>query len=137
MKIQKSDQMHEDVTNGVVPGRGEPRERLWGGGCSLPGIHGDTVLLGSACRMEKMVENGSPGRSSCQGALLEGRQTGGPHVSRRHGRIHENLKFPWPRASLVAQWLRIRLPTQGTRVRSLVREDPTCHGATKPAHHNY
>ena len=31
----------------------------------------------------------------------------------------------------MAQWLRIRLPMQGTRVRSLVREDPTCRGATK------
>ena len=35
------------------------------------------------------------------------------------------------RASLVAQWLRIRLPMQGTRVRALVQEDPTCRGATK------
>ena len=26
---------------------------------------------------------------------------------------------------------------QGTRVRALVREDPTCHGATKPVRHNY
>ena len=40
-------------------------------------------------------------------------------------------------ASLVAQWLRIRLPMQGTQVRALVREDPTCRGATKPVHHNY
>ena len=24
-----------------------------------------------------------------------------------------------------------------TRVRALVPEDPTCHGATKPVHHNY
>ena len=39
--------------------------------------------------------------------------------------------------SLVAQWLRIHLPMQGTRVWSLGREDPTCHGATKPVHHNY
>ena len=39
--------------------------------------------------------------------------------------------------SLVAQWLRIRLPRQGTRVRALVREDPTCHRATKPVRHNY
>ena len=39
--------------------------------------------------------------------------------------------------SLVAQWLRIRLPVQGTRVRSLVREGPTCRGATKPVYHNY
>ena len=29
--------------------------------------------------------------------------------------------------SVVAQWLRIHLPMQGTRVRALVREDPTCH----------
>ena len=26
---------------------------------------------------------------------------------------------------------------QGTRVRGLVWEDPTCRGATKPMHHNY
>ena len=41
------------------------------------------------------------------------------------------------RASLVVQWLRIRLPMQGTGVRALVREDPTCCGATKPVRHNY
>ena len=40
------------------------------------------------------------------------------------------------RASLVAQWLRIRLPMQGTRARALIREDPTCCGATKPVRHN-
>ena len=41
------------------------------------------------------------------------------------------------RASLVAQWLRIHLPMQRTRVRALVREDPTCREATKPLRHNY
>ena len=40
-------------------------------------------------------------------------------------------------ASVVVQWLGIRLPMQGTRVRVLVREDPTCHGETKPVHHTY
>ena len=40
-------------------------------------------------------------------------------------------------ASLVAQWLRIHLPMQGTRVRALLREDPTCCRATKPMRHNY
>ena len=40
-------------------------------------------------------------------------------------------------AFLVAQGLRIRLPIRGTRVWALVREDPTCHGATKPVRHNY
>ena len=39
--------------------------------------------------------------------------------------------------SLVAQWLRIHLPMQGTQVQALVWEDPTCHGATKPVCHNY
>ena len=41
------------------------------------------------------------------------------------------------RASLVAQWLRICLLMQGTRVRALVWEDPTCQGATGPVSHNY
>ena len=39
--------------------------------------------------------------------------------------------------SLVAQWLGICLLMQGTRVRALVWEDPTCHGATRPMSHNY
>ena len=39
--------------------------------------------------------------------------------------------------SLVAQGLRIHLPMQGTQVWSLVQEDPTCRGATKPVRHNY
>ena len=39
--------------------------------------------------------------------------------------------------SLVARWLRIRLPMQGTRVRVPVQEDPTCCVATKPVRHNY
>ena len=42
-----------------------------------------------------------------------------------------------PGASLVAQWLRICLPMQGTRVRALVREDPTCGRAARPVSHNY
>ena len=39
--------------------------------------------------------------------------------------------------SLVAQWLRIHLLMRGTRVWSLVQEDPTCRRAIKPVHHNY
>ena len=48
-----------------------------------------------------------------------------------------SLKSLIPGASLVAQWLGIRLPMQGTRVRALVWEDPTCRGATRPVSHNY
>ena len=35
----------------------------------------------------------------------------------------------------MAQWLRICLLMQGTRVRALVWEDPTCHGAAGPVSH--
>ena len=37
----------------------------------------------------------------------------------------------------MVQWLGIRLPMQGTRVRAPVREDPSCRGATRPVSHNY
>ena len=37
--------------------------------------------------------------------------------------------------SLVVQWIRICLP--GTLVWSLVQQDSTCRGATKPVHRNY
>ena len=45
-------------------------------------------------------------------------------------------KMPKTWASLVAQWFRVCLPMQGTRVRVLVWEDPTCHGVTRPVSHS-
>ena len=51
-------------------------------------------------------------------------------------KISASLKKEPSRTSLVVQWLRIRLPMQGTQVRVLVQEDPTCHGATKSVRHN-
>ena len=47
-----------------------------------------------------------------------------------------NLKCNLSWASLVAQWLRVCLPMQGTWVRALVWEDPTCRRATGPVSHN-
>ncbi|XP_059792756.1 WASH complex subunit 3 isoform X5 [Balaenoptera ricei] len=70
-------------------------------------------------------------------------QVGVPVMAIRNKMISEGLdpdlldKEQTSGASLVTQWLRILLPMQGTRVRALVREDPTCCGATKPMHHNY
>ncbi|KAJ8794655.1 hypothetical protein J1605_003126 [Eschrichtius robustus] len=55
----------------------------------------------------------------------------------REAAIISHFRSQQCRASLVAQWLRIHLPMQGTRVRALVQEDSTCHGATKPVRHNY
>ena len=47
-------------------------------------------------------------------------------------------KLPWVGISLVVQWLRICLPMQGMKVRSLVGE-PKSHTQqwNQPAHHNY
>ncbi|XP_061028207.1 ubiquitin-conjugating enzyme E2 W isoform X1 [Eubalaena glacialis] len=49
----------------------------------------------------------------------------------------KKTKWWYHGTSLVARWLRIHLPMQGTRVRALVQEDSTCRGATKPVRHNY
>ena len=57
-----------------------------------------------------------------------------PCVPRSYSKILSKRET-W--ASLTAQWLKIHLPMQGTRVRALVREDPTCHRATKPVRHNH
>ena len=51
--------------------------------------------------------------------------------------FHLIIKTIQQGTSPVAQWLRIHLPMQGTWVQSLVWEDPTWHGATKPMCHNY
>ena len=61
-----------------------------------------------------------------------------PSLHRTQGRSHMDIALEKSYgASLVAQWLRTLLPMQGTRVRALVWEDPTCRGATKPVRHNY
>ena len=43
----------------------------------------------------------------------------------------------WKGTSLVVQWLGSRLPMQGTWIRALVPEDPTCRRAAKPVRHSY
>ena len=48
------------------------------------------------------------------------------------GRILKSIRTP-----LVVEWLRIHLPVQGTQVQSLVQEDSTCHGPTRPVGHKY
>ena len=42
-----------------------------------------------------------------------------------------------PRTSLVVQWIGICLTVQETQAQSLVWEDSTCCGATKPVYHNH
>ena len=47
------------------------------------------------------------------------------------------LKEGNSRASLVAQWWKVYLSMQETRVWSLIWEDLTCHGATEHLRHSY
>ena len=51
--------------------------------------------------------------------------------------VEKEGKILGGRASWVGQWLRSYLPTQGMQVRSLVQEDITSPGATKPVGHHY
>ena len=43
----------------------------------------------------------------------------------------------WFSMRAVASWYRIHLPLQETWIGSLIWEDPTCCGSTKPERHNY
>ena len=49
---------------------------------------------------------------------------------------NQMFKISLTGASLVAQWLRVCLPMQGTRVRALIWEDPACRGAAGPVSRN-
>ena len=50
---------------------------------------------------------------------------------------YENLPLKSNAGACLVQWLRIRLAKQWTPVRSLVQEDPICHGTTKPGCGNF
>ena len=80
---------------------------------------------------EPLRHQGSPGLGFLSGSSCIRARCGTAEASGLRG--SETQKG----ASLVAQWLRICLPIQGTRVRALVWEDPTCRGATSPVSHNY
>ena len=67
----------------------------------------------------------------------EDRNQGDASISQGMPKIASTPSEARRETSLVAQWIRICLPMQETRIRSLVQEDPTCCGATKPVCHNY
>ena len=50
--------------------------------------------------------------------------------------LGEEVKINHSGTYMVVQWLIICLPMQKTQVQSLVQENPTCWGATKPVFHN-
>ena len=70
-----------------------------------------------------------------------------PHVGHRtcqdthfYPDFHQKQKVATKKRALdplVVQWIRTRLPVHRTRVRSLVREDPTCCRTAQSLHHNH
>ena len=83
-------------------------------------------------RLKVASQQHHPGKDSEKYSV---RQYTSPSISRQWG-FFSSFKMPTG-ALLVAQWLGIRLPMQGTQVWALVQEDPTCCRATKPVRHNY
>ena len=84
------------------------------------------------CYRETVTEAGLTPKCHGDGVGRKGLHPVKEVASLSEGVVLKKQSFKKKRASLVAQWLRIRLTTQGTWVRALVREDPTCDGATKP-----
>ena len=60
-------------------------------------------------------------------------------VAKSRTRLRDWTELNWTelKTSLVAQWIRIRLPMQETKVPPLLQEDSTCWGITKPMLHNF
>ena len=96
--------------------------------------------LGAAWEKRSVAStNSGPDSGPAAGAesiLLPKKEIWGAFSGLLCSALWERGKSVAVRTSLVAQWLRIHLPMQGTWVQALVREDPTCCGATKPVQHN-
>ena len=95
----------------------------------LPTLMVNKRAVSTRWRLPPSISRLPPKEYIFMNLLLKSKETSFPNIS---GKCFCIL---W--TSLVVQWLEIRLPMQGTRVRALVREDPTCRGATKPVRHNY
>ena len=77
--------------------------------------------------LEGPTQDSNPDLLHCRQVLYHLSHRGSP-------KIYVSLEI---KTELWAQWLRICLAMQGTWVQSLVQEDPTCLGASKPARYNY
>ena len=91
----------------------------------------DYTFFSSACGTFSRIDH-ILGHKSSLGKLKKTEITSGIFSDHNAMRLEINYRG----ASLVAQWLRICLPMQGTWVRALVWEDPTCRRATRPVSHN-
>ena len=94
----------------------------------------DLIKLKSFCKAKETTNKTKRQHSEWE-KIFVSKSTDKGLVSKIYEQLMQ-LNIKKNRASLVAQWLRICLLMQGTRVRALVWEDPTCHGAAGPVSHN-
>ena len=105
--------------------RAQPLHGMW----DLPGPGHEPVSPASAGRLSTTAPPGKPWYRTILSDMQRDKMEQ-PHKSYTEI-CSKNIK----RASLVAQWLRVCLLMQGTRVRAPVWEDPTCRGAAGPVSH--
>ncbi|KAJ8788320.1 hypothetical protein J1605_000376 [Eschrichtius robustus] len=119
---------------GSSPGLGRshmPRSN-WAREPQLLSLH----CLGKAEDILSALSTFAIAAATCTGEFLGQENEDYKNIS-KNKKFCESTKKEEIWASLVEQWLRICLPMQGTRVRALVWEDPTCRRATRPVSHNY
>ena len=93
----------------------------------VDGVKAESVLDGSWGRADGF------GLNTGNGSEVE--PAGG--IKQKGRELRPGTIYRKPGTSLVAWWIRLHLPMEGTQVRSLVWEDSTCRGATKPVWHGY
>ncbi len=101
----------------------------------------DAIMHNSTFIMAKnLKKSGYPSKDECISKLgyihVKASRICHPKICLSGKRIIGLLGKKKRGASLAAQWLRVHLPMQETRVRALVQEDPTCRGKIKPVCHN-
>ena len=106
--------------------------------CEQPAPICEPRLPGKSCRLQRsrgLQRKEHAGGS--QGGLVSHETEKNEGKVMRDRRPGVNRISKVDSLGLVIQWLRTCLAMQGTPVRSLVQEDPTCDGATKPIHQSY
>ena len=143
LKVIQSDPMDCSLPGSSVHGIFQARVLEWGA-IAFSQVNSSKHLKKKLCQFSTIS---SPKQRQSEHVLTHSMRTSLPSKQNQINTLQERKLTPTPLtntdakilnkilanqgASLVVQVIRIHLPVQGTQVQSLVREDPSCHGATK------